>query len=133
MLRSQFPVGLLLLGTLWLGSLWAQGAGAAVQPPGATPTSQPSATSPAPHSVDARALGMTEAMLDYCAKNDPSGGAKVKARLKQLVQGASQQALAQARKSTEYHSAHDSEVGFIDKIDPRNAPRLCSGSVARKK
>jgi hypothetical protein len=124
MLRSRFPVGLLLLGSLLLGSGWAQGAGAAVPPSAASSTS---------HSVDARALGMTEAMLDYCAKNDPSGGAKVKARLKQLVQGAGKEALAQARKSTEYHSAHDSEVGFIDKIDPRNAPRLCSGSMSGKK
>jgi hypothetical protein len=128
MLRSGFPVGLLLV-----GSLWAQGAGAAAQPSAATAIAPPPADAPTSHSLDARALGMTEAVLEYCAKNDPSGGAKVQARLKRLVQGAGKEALAQARKSTEYHSAHDSEVDFIGKIDPRNAPRLCSGSVTRKR
>lgn len=128
MLRSGFPVGLLLL-----GSLWAQGAGAGVpsDKAGAT-TVQPSAAARVSKSVDARTLGIAEAVLDYCAKNDPTGGAKVRARLKQLVQGASQEALVRARKSDEYRSAHDSEVDFIGKIDPHNAHRLCSDAAAAR-
>ena len=82
---------------------------------------------------DARALGVTEALLDYCAKSDPAGAAKVRNRLKQLTQGASTEALADARKSAEYHSAHDSEADFIGKIEPRNAHRLCSGAAAVSK
>src|SRR5256885_11741090 len=41
---------------------------------------QPKAQAPDPH-----ALGMTEAVFDYCAKADPKGAAKVRARLKGLV------------------------------------------------
>ena len=129
MLRSGFPVGLLLL-----GSLSPQGAGAdmAADKVGATAV-QPSAAAPVSNSVDARTLGIAEAVLDYCAKNDPTGGAKVRARLKQLVQGASKEALAKARKSAEYRSAHDSEVDFLSKVDPHNAHRLCSGPAVATK
>jgi len=77
---------------------------------------------------DARALGVTEALLDYCAKSDPTGAAKVHSRWLQLTQGSSKQALADARKSGEYRSAHDSEADFIGKIEARNAHRLCSGA-----
>jgi hypothetical protein len=127
MLRSGFPVGLLLL-----GSLWAQGAGAGVAPDKAGATAvQASAGGPVSKSVDARTLGMAEAVLDYCAKNDPTGGAKVRARLKQLVQGASQEALAKTRKSREYQSAHDSEVDFLSKVDARNAHRVCAETAIR--
>jgi hypothetical protein len=82
---------------------------------------------------DPRALAVTEALLDYCAKSDPPGAAKVQNRLKRLTQGASKEALAEARKSGEYQSAHDTEVDFIGKIDPHNAHRLCSGAVAESK
>jgi hypothetical protein len=128
MLRSAFPLGLLL------GALLAQGAGAGVAPDKAgAAAAQSSAAAPVSNSVDARQLGMAEAVLDYCAQNDPTGGAKVRARLKQLVQGASKEALAKARQSGEYHSARDSEVDFIGKIDPHNAHRLCSEKAAWSK
>ena len=114
MLRSGWTIGLLLA-----GSLWAQGAELAV--------------APAAHPLDARALGIAEALLDYCAQNDPTAAAQVRARLKQLVQGASKEALALARRSPEYRSAHDSEVAFVGKVDSRNAHRLCAQSAARSK
>jgi hypothetical protein len=82
---------------------------------------------------DPRALGVIEALLDYCAKSDPTDAAKVHNRLKRLTQGASKEALADAHKSSQYQSAHDSEVDFIGKIEPRNAHRLCSGAVAESK
>lgn len=130
MLKSDLPVGVLLL-----GSLWASGAGIAVAqgPKAVAQPVQPSASATVSHSLDARSLGMAEALLDYCAKNDPTGAANVRARLKQLVDGASKQALAEARRSPEYRSAHDSEAGFVGKVEPRNAHRLCAQSSARSK
>jgi hypothetical protein len=129
MLRSRLPVGLLLL-----GSLWAQGGEFAIAQDraGAQPAQavQPPAAASVAHPLDARTLGIAEALLDYCAKNDPAGAAKVRARLKQLAQGASKQALAAARMSREYRSAHDAEAGFVGKIDPHNAHRVCSESPA---
>lgn len=129
MLKSDLPVGVLLL-----GSLWASGCGIAVaQEKVAAQPVQPSTSATVSRSLDARSLGMAEALLDYCAKNDPTGAAKVRARLKQLMDGASKQALAEARRSPEYRSAHDSEAGFVGKVEARNAHRLCAQSSARSK
>jgi hypothetical protein len=131
MLRSVFPI--LPAGLLLLGSLWVQGAGAGVAADKAGAMAAQPSVAPAPKSLDARSLGIAEAVLDYCAQNDPTGGAKVQARLKRLAQGASKEALDKARKSGGYQSAHDSEVDFISKIDPHNAHRLCSETAARSK
>jgi len=118
------------MGVLLLGALCLPGAGAAVQQaPAATSVAQSDAALVA-HTLDARALGVTEAVLDYCATNDPVGAAKVRARLKRLTQGTSLQAQAQARGSREYRSAHDAEVDFVGKVDPHNAHRICSKAAA---
>jgi hypothetical protein len=130
MLRSGLPVAVLLIGSL---PLWAQGAEAlSPDKAGATPVKS-SAAAPVAESLNARTLGIAEALLDYCAKNDPTGAAKVRARLKQLAQAASKEALAEARRSAEYRSARDSEADFLSKIDPRNAHRVCSEGPARSK
>jgi hypothetical protein len=122
MFRSGFPVvGLLLLGFLWAQAAVAEGQDKA----GVTPV-QPPAAAPASQSLNARTLGIGEALFDYCAQNDPEGAAKVRARLKQLAQGMSKEALAEARRSAEYRSAHDSGADFLSKVDPRNAHRVCS-------
>ena len=130
MLRSAFPV--LSVGLLLAAFLLIQDAGAGVAPDKAGARAvQPAATAPVSNSLDARQLGIAEAALDYCAKNDPTGGARVRARLNRLVQGANKDALARARQSSEYQSGHDSEVVFISKIDARNAHQLCSEPAAR--
>jgi hypothetical protein len=116
----------LLIGGCLVNSV-AAGAVEAQASPGAA------ATASDRKAPDPRALGVTEALLDYCAKSDPTDAAKVHNRLKRLMQGASKEALADVRKSSEYQSAHDSEVDFIGKIEPRNAHRLCSGSAAASK
>ena len=82
---------------------------------------------------DPRALGMTEAVFDYCAKADPKGAAKVHARLERLVHGASAQTLAEVRKSDEYRKARSSVDDFVAKVDERNASRVCSGPLAASK
>jgi hypothetical protein len=129
MFRSGFPV----VGLLLLGSLCAQGAVAEGQDKsGATPV-QPPAAAPASQSLSARTLGMGEAVFDYCAQNDPEGAAKVRARLKQLAQGMSKEALAEARRSAEYRSARDSEADFLSKVEPRNAHRVCSQGAVQSK
>ncbi|MBV8280684.1 MAG: hypothetical protein JO347_01310 [Candidatus Eremiobacteraeota bacterium] len=115
----------MLVGSLSLGAL-ETAVVAAQDKPKNTAVAQAPSSVPAPRSVDARALGIGEALLDFCATNDSEGAAKVRTRLKELTQGASKQALAEARRSTEYRSAHDSEADFIGKIDPHNAHRLCS-------
>ena len=92
---------------------------------GAALAAQSKAQAPDPH-----ALGTTEAVFDYCAKVDPTGAAKVHARLKQLVKGASKETLAEARQSEEYQKAHRSVDEFVAQVDGHNASKICSGPVA---
>src|SRR5580700_9392591 len=127
MLSFRFPVGVLLL-----GGVWALGSGPGVaqdKAPSAQRKPDATAVQPAPaarHSepLNPRMLGMTEAMFDYCTKTDPKGAAKVHARLKQLVQGASRETLAEVRKSDEYRKARSSGEDFVAKVDERNASRV---------
>jgi len=115
MVRSGYPIAVALLGCLCA--------------PGAT-VPQDAAAAPLAPAIDARALGATEAVFDYCSTNDPPGAAKVRARIERLMLGASKEALAQARGSGEYRSAHEAELGFVAKVDPHNAHRICSQAAA---
>ena len=133
MLRSRFPVGLLLLGCVWglgTGPGEAQDKASAAQRKPAATDVQPAADAPRSEPVNPRMLGMTEAMFEYCAKADPKGAAKVHARLKRLVQGASKETLAAVRKSDEYRKARGSVEDFVAKVDERNVSRVCSGPLA---
>jgi len=84
---------------------------------------------PAP---SARLLGVTESILNYCAPHDPSAAARLRQKIKQLVQGASAQQLAEVRQSDDYRKAYDSVVDFAAKIDEHNVKRFCAETpVAR--
>lgn len=124
---SQRVGGLLLLSALAI--VPRGGMAGAAEPMAATPGSPAASVTTGPRSIDARLLGVTEAILRFCAQNDPYGAAKVHTRLKHLTQGVSKESLAEARLSREYQSARESELQFAGKVDPRNAKRLCSDSA----
>lgn len=127
--QPRFLLCVLLLGPLWIqGALAHEG-----QDQASAARVQPSSPAPVSMSVNARALGIGEALFDYCVQNDPTGAARVRARLKELAQGASKESLAMARTSADYRSGHDSEAGFLSKIDAHNAHRVCSRGTARSK
>jgi hypothetical protein len=74
----------------------------------------------------ARLLGVTESVLNYCGSRDPTAAARLRQRIKELVQGASEQKLAEVRNSDEYRKAYDSVVDFAAKIDEHNVGRFCA-------
>jgi len=119
------------IAALLLGTLWTPGASSQFQPASDIATVLAAADRPAARGPAPRTLGATEAVLDYCVANDPTGADKVRARLKQLVQGTSKQALAQMRQSGEYQSAHSAEAAFVGKVDPHNAHRICADAAAQ--
>jgi hypothetical protein len=80
--------------------------------------------------LDAQALGVIESVLQYCGAIDPVAAARLREKIKQLVQGASEQRLAQVRSSDEYRRAYDSVVDFVSKVDEHNAKRVCTESPA---
>jgi hypothetical protein len=83
--------------------------------------------------VDARTLGIAEAILNYCAGIDPAAADKYRQQVKMLVQGASEQTLTQVRGSEEYRKARASMEDFVGKVDEHNAKRVCSEAVAPSK
>lgn len=82
---------------------------------------------------DPKELGVTEALLDYCAKAYPESAVKFQYEITRLTQGASAQALARVRSSEPYRRAHDAESDFVSKVDPRNAKRTCSKPLVARK
>src|SRR5580704_2627252 len=75
--------------------------------------------------VDVQALGITDGILTYCGRIDPTSAAKIRERIKDLEHGASEQQLATIRNSEEYRKAYDSMAEFVAKIDEHNAQRVC--------
>ncbi len=75
---------------------------------------------------NARALGVAEAMLGFCAKADPSAVARQREWIKQLIGEADRKTVADMRHSAEYRHAYDSESGFVAKVESHNIHRLCS-------
>jgi hypothetical protein len=92
----------------------------------------PTLTQAAAQAPDAHALGVTEAILSYCAKIDAPAAAEYGQRAKALAQGASEETLAKMRAGDEYQKAHQSAEDFVAKVDAHNAKRVCSESVASK-
>lgn len=82
---------------------------------------------------DPRALGTTEAILNYCGTADPADADKYRAQDKLLIGSASQEELDKVRKSDEYRQAYDSVTDFVEKVDKHNAKRVCSESLSQSK
>jgi hypothetical protein len=88
------------------------------------------ADQPAPN---AQALGITEALVGFCAKMDPDAAGKLDQIVKQMLNGQSDQALADLRGSDEYKLGHDSVDDFVAKVDEHNAKKVCANSLAEGK
>jgi hypothetical protein len=88
------------------------------------------ANEPAP---DARALGITEAIVSYCSKVDPASAAHYKERIRLVADNASEEKLARLRQSEEYQRAHASVDEFVAKVDEHNSRKVCAESLPRNK
>ena len=84
------------------------------------------ADAPAP---DARQLAVTESLLTYCSKVDPPSAGAYRARIKQLVQGTSEETLVNVRNSDEYRQARTSVEDFVGNVNERNAKRMCTNCL----
>jgi hypothetical protein len=82
---------------------------------------------------DARALGITDAVLHYCEKAYPPAMTRIKQKLHEVVQHSSEEEVAAVRKTPLYHKAYDSMNGFVAAVHPRNAERVCTGPAAKLK
>lgn len=115
------PLSLILIALVACGVLAAPLGARAEDAP------QPEAKGP-----DPRALGVNEAILDYCTKAYPSSIETFQSQLQRLTRGASPETLAKVRDGDEYREARAAEEGFLSKVDPHNAKRICATSLAAR-
>jgi hypothetical protein len=82
---------------------------------------------------DPKALGITEAVVSYCVKVEPSSAPQFQERVKGVAQGATEDQLAKVRLTDEYEKAHASVDDFVAKVDERNSKAFCTRQMAQKK
>jgi hypothetical protein len=78
--------------------------------------------------LNAQTLGFTESVLNYCGPIEPALALKLREKVRQLVERATEQQIAEARNSDEYRKAYDSVSEFVAKVDGHDAKRICSES-----
>ena len=77
--------------------------------------------------IDGRALGATEAILNYCAKIDPKAAVRYQQQIKLLVQGVREAVLAQVRSSEAYKQGRESAEDSLTKVDENDAKQGVRG------
>ena len=80
--------------------------------------------------LNAKELGIVEAVLNICGKVDPAAATKLQERIAELTKGASNDAVARARAGDEYQKAYDSMQQLVGTGDESNAKKVCSESAA---
>jgi hypothetical protein len=88
------------------------------------------AAEPAPQ---AQALATTETILEHCAKVNPAAADQYREQAKLLAQGASEETLAEVRKSDEYQQSRDSTLESLAKVDDQDAKKACAQSLPQSK
>jgi hypothetical protein len=80
---------------------------------------------------DPKVLGTTEAILTYCGKFNPSSAEKYQEQIQQLTRGASDEAIAELRKSEEYRHAREAMDEALEKVDENDARKACTQPVGQ--
>ena len=82
---------------------------------------------------DGRVLGATEAVIDYCAKLNPSAADQYQQQLKLMLHGASDEVLAKARTTEDYKEARAAAEDSLSKLEEKDAKETCAQSAAPAK
>jgi hypothetical protein len=82
----------------------------------------------APPPINARQLGIADAILEYCKKAYPSSHEKWEVEVSRLTRGASAKTLEEVRASDAYRQARAAEANFVTQVEPVNAKHVCTRS-----
>jgi|SRR5450432_3904 hypothetical protein len=77
-----------------------------------------------------QSLGMVEAILSRCAQLDPTGAPQYEQRVQSMIQGVSEEVVAEVRKSDEYRRSYDSTAESLRDVSEHDALEACTRSVA---
>ena len=80
--------------------------------------------------ASAKALGITEGVLQFCAAVDASAVAKLREKVARLTHGMTEEQVAHSRQSTDYRVAYASIEEFVGKVDAHNAKRVCMEAIS---
>jgi hypothetical protein len=78
------------------------------------------------------ALGRVEGALDFCARTNPHSASKYEEKKKELLQGASDQEVAEARASKEYKAGYDAGTDQIAKQSQDQVKKMCAAALESK-
>jgi hypothetical protein len=77
-----------------------------------------------------QSLGMVEAILSRCAQLDPKAASQYEQRVQLMIQGVSDEIVAEVRKSDEYRQSYDSTTESLRDVSEHDALDACTRSVA---
>jgi hypothetical protein len=83
--------------------------------------------------LNVQQLAIAESVLKVCGPVDADAAKKLQDKVAQLVQGASEEALAKARDSDDYRHAYDLVMKFAGQVDEHNAKTVCTNQSADSK
>ena len=86
------------------------------------------ADEPAP---PAQALAVAEAILEHCATLIPAEADRFRQQSTLVTQGASEETLAEVRKSDEYQQARETTLESLAKVDEKDAKKACAQNTAQ--
>jgi hypothetical protein len=79
--------------------------------------------------ISPQAVGIVQAVLDFCAKVDPKDAASFQAQGRKLTGGLSEHDLASLRGTPEYQDAFAGISDALGKSAPKDAARTCAAGV----
>jgi hypothetical protein len=74
-------------------------------------------------------FGQIEGSLDFCSQADPNSAEKYQEKKKTLVEGASEQEVADARASKEYKDGYEQATGELSKKNKDEVVKSCSSAL----
>jgi len=77
-------------------------------------------------------LGMMEAIFSRCAQVDPKAAGRYERGISLMIQGISEEVVAEVRMSDEYHQSYDSTTESLRGVSEHDALEACARSVAAK-
>jgi hypothetical protein len=78
------------------------------------------------------AFGRLEGVVDFCAQADPQSAAKYQEQKKVLVQGATDEEVAEARASKEYKDGYDEATQEMGKQPKDQVAKACAAALGTK-
>jgi hypothetical protein len=121
--------------TSWTLATVLAGAAACAQAgdtPGAAAAQAPAAAVVQPATVDPRALGIAESVLNYCTRVQAEGTSTLLRKHEAMIRGLSKAELVGIRQSAEYRAAFTAENGFVANVDEHNVGRICPGPISKR-